>query len=80
MVGSGAVWEGYQPEIEFFMFHAERFARFVEPAEENPVVAYQSDGHVYGLRKMGSGVHGVFTSAEDPGAEIALQEAIEDLN
>lgn len=80
MVGSGAVWEGYQAEIDFFSFHAERFARFVGASAEIPVMAYQSDNQVYGLRKNGVGWHGVFTIVDDETKVIALRDAIEDIS
>lgn len=80
MIGSGAVWEGYQAEIEFFSFHAERFARFAGDGDDKtPTVAYQADDNIYGFRKEGSGYHGVFAELDPAGPVVALREAIEDL-
>ena len=79
MVGSGATWDGYQAEIEFFFFHAERFARFAGTGEEAPTVAYQADDNIYGFRRLGTGYHGVFAARDESGPAIALREVIEDL-
>lgn len=79
MVGSGALWEGYQAEIDYFTFHAERFARFVG-AEAGPVVAYQAADHVYGFRKQADGSHGAFAELGESPTPIALREVIEDLS
>lgn len=78
MVGSGAVWEGYQAEIDYFAFHSERFARFIG-TEAKPVIAYQAAGQVYGLRHLNDGCHGAFAELDDSPARIALREIMEDL-
>jgi len=79
MVGSGAVWEGYQSEIDYFTFHAERFARFAGSAAR-PVVAYQADDQIYGFRNLADGCHGAFGELGDSPTPIALRDIMEDLS
>lgn len=78
MVGSGAEWEGYQAEIDYFTFHAERFARFAG-TEAKPLIAYQAADQIYGFRHLPDCCHGAFGELVDPTAPIALKEIMEDL-
>lgn len=78
MVGSGAVWEGYQAEIDYFTFHAERFARFAG-AEGKPVIAYQAADKVYGFRRQEHVCDGAFGEIEDSSTPIVLRELMEDM-
>jgi hypothetical protein len=78
MVGSGAVWEGYQAEIDYFAFHAERFARF-SGSEIKPVIAYQMSDRIYGLRHLAGGCHGAFAELGESPTPVALREIMEDL-
>jgi predicted NAD/FAD-dependent oxidoreductase len=78
MVGSGAVWEGYQAEMDYFTFHAERFARFVE-AEAKPTIVYQADDQVYGFRRQSQACDGAFAEIGQSETPIFLRELMEDL-
>lgn len=78
MVGSGAVWEGYQAEIDYFTFHAERFARFVG-VEAKPIIAYQADDQVYGFRRQALACDGAFGEIVQSATPIVLRELMEDL-
>jgi hypothetical protein len=78
MVGSGAVWEGYQAEIDYFTFHAERFARFAG-SDAKPVIAYQAADQIYGFRHLADGCHGAFGELGESPTPIALREIMEDL-
>ncbi len=78
MVGSGAVWEGYQSEIDYFTFHAERFARFVGSGAK-PVIAYQAADKVYGFRRQAQVCDGAFGEISESATPIVLRELMEDL-
>lgn len=78
MVGSGAVWEGYQAEIDYFTFHAERLARFAG-TEAKPVIAYQIADQAYGFRPLADGCHGAFGEPGESHPPIILREIMEDL-
>ncbi len=71
VIGESLPWEGFQGEIDFFQFHADRFAKFLE-SEVHSSICYHSDGnsYAYAAGKIPHQHQGVFCPSLVPLKEL----------
>ena len=64
IIGESVVWEGFQSEIDFFQFHGDRLAKFLE-SETHSGICYHSDGrsYAYSPGKTPGETQGVYSAA-----------------
>lgn len=64
IIGESLVWEGFQAEIDFFQFHADRLAKFLE-SDTHSGLCYHSDGssYAYSPGKNAGESNGVYSAS-----------------
>ena len=67
IIGESLVWEGFQAEIDFFQFHADRVAKFLE-SDNHSGICYHSDGssYAYSPGKNAGESNGVYSAGTVP--------------
>jgi hypothetical protein len=61
--GQSTIWEGFQAEIDYFNFHADRIGELLD-GEGIAITAYHSEGNSYAYAKYPKSerIHGIFSS------------------
>jgi hypothetical protein len=71
IIGQSTIWEGFQEEIDYFHYHADRIGEFLG-CGTNEISAYHSEGSSYAYSKYSKSgrVNGIYSSELHPMSDL----------